>query len=91
MTSNSIRRENSNSPQEGLCFNCETQDRGLVGLSREEEKAMEGQPLSICIFLFLCYQGSVGIRLQMYLANPRSDVGWATTNGEDVGGDFSKV
>ena len=27
----------------------------------------------------------------MYLANPRSDVGWATTNGEDVGGDFSKV
>ena len=27
----------------------------------------------------------------MYLANPRSDVGWATTNGEDVGGDFSQV
>ena len=32
-----------------------------------------------------------GIRLQMYLANPRSDVGLPTTNGEDVGGDFSKV
>ena len=42
MTSSSIRRENS--PQVGLCFNCETQDRGLVGSSREEEKAMEGQP-----------------------------------------------
>ena len=61
MTSSSIRRENSNSPQEGLCFNCETQDRGLVGFSREDEKAMEGQSLVICIFLFLCYQDSVGI------------------------------
>ena len=64
-----------------------------MGFSREEEKAMEGQSLVICIFLFCATRRVLGygIRLQMYLANPRSDVGWATTNGEDVGGDFSKV
>ena len=59
MTSSSIRRENS--PQVGLCFNCETQDRGLVGSSREEEKAMERQPLIICILVFLYYQDNAGI------------------------------
>ena len=57
----SSRTRRVNSPQVGLCFNRETQGRGLMGFSREEEKVMEGQPLSICIFLFLCYQDSVGI------------------------------